>query len=67
MDAGANMEKIRFRHIEDVNKNIDPVDVTLKILQPKASEIYYGALSKIDRHNRCRQENMDTENKLQTH
>ena len=67
MDAGANMERIRSRQLEDVSTNADPVDVTLKILQPKASEIYYGDFSKIDRHNRCGQESLDIEKKLQTH
>ena len=43
MDVGANMERIRSRQIEDVSKNAYPMYVTLKILQPKASEIYYGA------------------------
>ena len=43
MDAGDNMERIRSCQIEDVSKNVDPVDITLTIPQPKASEIYYGA------------------------
>ena len=67
MDAGANMERIRSRQLEDVSKNADPMDVTLTIPQPTASDIYYGACSKIDQHNICRQEYQDIENKLQTH
>ena len=37
MDDGANTKRIRSH-----STNSDPVDVTLTILQPKASEIYYG-------------------------
>ena len=64
MDAGANMERIRSRQLHDVNTNADPVDVTLTIPQPKASEIYYGACSKIYRHNRCQQESLEMDKKL---
>ena len=39
MDAGDDMERIRSRQLEDVSTNADPVDVTLTIPQPKASEI----------------------------
>ena len=39
MDSGANMERIRYRQIEDVSTNEGTVDVTLTILQPKVSEI----------------------------
>ena len=67
MDDGANMERIRFRQIKDVITNSDPVDVTLKIPQPKASEFYYGACYKINLHNRCRQESSEIERNLQTH
>ena len=67
MDAGDKIERICSRQIEDVSKNSYLVDVTLTVLQPKASEIYYGACSKIDRHNRCQQEFLDIEKKLQTH
>ena len=67
MDAGANIERIRSRHLEDVSTNADPVDVTLTILQPKASYVYYGDCSKIERQNRYRQEFLDIEKKLQTH
>ena len=66
MDAGANIERIRSRHLEDVSTNADPVDVTLTILQPKASEINYGACSNIDQHNRRQQESLDVEKKIQT-
>ena len=54
MDSGANMERIRSHHLEEVGTDADTVDVNLTIPQPKASEIYYSACSKIDRHNRCR-------------
>ena len=46
MDARANIEIIRSCQFKDVSTNVDTMDVTLRILQPKASEIYYGACSK---------------------
>ena len=58
---------IRSRQLEDVSTNADPVDVTLTIPQPKASDIYYGAYSRIDQHNIFQQESLDIEKKLQTH
>ena len=67
MDSGANMERIRSRQLEDVSTNADPVNVTLTNPQPKASDIYYGACSKIDQHNICQQESLYIEKKLQTH
>ena len=67
MNTGANMERIRSHHLEDVSTNVDPVNVTLTTLQPKAPEIYYVAYSKIKRDNRYRQESSDIEKKLQTH
>ena len=60
-----NMERIRSHQLEYVSTNADPVGVNLTITQPNASEIYYGACSKIDRHNRCLQESLDIEKKLQ--
>ena len=59
MDAGSNMERICSPQLEDVSTNADPVDVTLALPQQKASEIYYGACSKIDQHNRCQQESLE--------
>ena len=67
MDNGDNMERTRSLHIEDASTNADPIDVTLTIPQPKASEIYYGACSKINQHNRFLQESLNIEKKLQTH
>ena len=67
MYAGANMERTRSRQLEDVSTNVDTEDITLTIPQPKASEIYYGACSKIYRHNRFRQESLEIDKKLQTH
>ena len=37
MDAGDNMENICSCQLEDVSTNVDPVDVTFTISQPKAS------------------------------
>ena len=64
MDAGANMERICYRQLEDISTNIDPVDVTHTIPQPKVSDIYYDACSKTDRHNISQHESLDIENKL---
>jgi len=47
--------------------NAAPTRVQLNIRQPKAAEIYYQACAMIDRHNRCRQDDLCLERKLVTH
>ena len=41
--------------------------VTLTVPQPQVAETYYCCCSQIDRHNRCRQDDLRLEHKLVTH
>lgn len=41
--------------------------VALTVRQPEVAELYYGCCSQIDRHNRCRQDDLRLERKLGTH
>ena len=45
---------------EDPDPNADPNMVQLTIPQPITEELYYSACGQIDRHNRCRQERLET-------
>jgi hypothetical protein len=46
--------------------NVEPERVTLKIPQPEADKIYYGACGMIDWRNCCRQDDLQLERKLGT-
>jgi hypothetical protein len=50
-----------------VRTNELPVLVELSVPQPQAAEIYYSCCGMIDRHNRCRQDDLHLERKLGTH
>jgi len=39
----------------------------VSVPQPEVAEIYYGCCAQIDRHNRCRQDDLRLEHKLGTH
>jgi len=41
--------------------------VALAVPQPLVAETYYGCCAQIDRHNRCRQDDLRLEHKLVTH
>ena len=41
--------------------------VDMEVRQPEVAENYYGACAAIDQHNRCRQDDLMLERKLQTH
>jgi len=45
----------------------EPELVEFTIPQPKAAEIYYNCCASIDRHNRCRQDDLMLEKKFGTH
>ena len=60
------MQPSRLRHIEDVIKNADPVEVELVIPQPKKVKTYYYVCAKIDQHNRFIQDSLNLEKKLGT-
>ena len=57
--------RTRWRQ-EEPAPNADPNIIELTTPQPITAEIYYSACGKIYRHNRCRQESLDTEKKLGT-
>jgi Transposase IS4 len=62
------MPYIRDRWRQVSNEiNADPTRVQLTVPQPKAAELYYMVCSKIDQHNRDRQDTLMIERKLQTH
>jgi hypothetical protein len=55
-------------HWQQVSKepNAAPVRVELDIPQPQATELYYSVSGMIDWHNRCRQNDLQLERKLET-
>lgn len=52
--------------MEDVKTSADPEHLEMYIPQPKAAEIYYDVCGAIDRHKRCRQDDLMLERKLGT-
>jgi hypothetical protein len=55
---GAKYSSTRWRQLEYGAKR-----VTLDIKQPRVAELYYGSCAMIDRHNRCRQDDLMLERK----
>ena len=51
---------------EDPAPNSEPNVVDLNISQTITEDMYFSACDKIDSHNRCRQESLDTKTKLGT-
>jgi hypothetical protein len=62
---GSEFVRHRWRQV-DPTPNADPERVELRVPQPKAAEIYYGACGLIDQHNRHRQSTLGIETKLPT-
>jgi len=56
----------RWRQV-DAARNAEPVNITLEIPQPHATEVYYSVCSMIDRSNRARQDDLEIERVLGTH
>ena len=65
LSDGTPIVRQRWRQIGD-DPEADPTRVELTIPQPKAAETYYTACSKIDQHNRHRQDTLMLERKLVT-
>ena len=63
MDKGRPYTYTRWRQ-EEPAPNAEPNMVELTTPQPFTVELYYSAYGKIDRHNSCRQESLDIENKV---
>lgn len=59
---GAPCERVRWRQVGDHAER-----VTLTVPQPEVAEVYYATCAQIDRHNRCRQDDLRLEHKLGTH
>jgi len=59
---GAPCERLRWRQLDGGAER-----VAVSVPQPEVAEIYYGCCAQIDRHNRCRQDDLRLEHKLGTH
>jgi hypothetical protein len=59
---GAMCGRTRWRQLEGSAQR-----VTVEVKQPHVAELYYSSCSMIDRHNRCRQDDLMLERKCQTH
>jgi hypothetical protein len=67
LSAGVPITRIRTQQVEEVEtNNADPQRLLLTIHQPKAAGLYYTMCGKIDQHNRCRQDTLNLEKKLET-
>jgi hypothetical protein len=64
LDNGAPYTRERWRQL---TPDAEPVKVELQVQQPKAAEMYYDCCAAIDRHNRCRQDDLMLEKKFITH
>ena len=51
---------------KDEEPNAEPEHLILVFDQPKACELYYACCAIVDRHNRCRQADLQLEKKLVT-
>lgn len=58
---GASLERVRWRQVDGA-----PQRVALSVPQPQVVETYYSTCAAVDRHNRCRQDELRLEHKLQT-
>lgn len=58
-EEGEPYSRIRWRQLED-----GPKRVKLIVPQPKVCELYYSACAQIDRHNGCRQADLNLEKKV---
>lgn len=63
---GSSYVRKRWRQLTDVELDENPEKVELEVPQPLASEVYYNTCGAIDQHNRCRQDDLNLEKKLQT-
>jgi Transposase IS4 len=66
LTAGSPISRQCVQQIEEVETNADPERVHITLDVPKAAEIYYSTCGKIDQHNRCRQDTLNLEKKLET-
>jgi len=60
--AGTPCSRLRW-----LQEDVTAFRGALTVPQPVVAETYYGCCAQIDRHNRCRQDDLRLENKLVTH
>jgi hypothetical protein len=65
LQPGRAYSRTCWQQVSEV-QNAEPERVNLQIPQPEAAELYYSACGMIDRHNRCRQDDLQLEKKLGT-
>ena len=58
---GTPYARIRWRQTEE-----GPKQMELIVPQPEVVETYYSSCSQVDRHNRCRQDDLTLEKKIET-
>jgi hypothetical protein len=66
ISPGPPIQRTRVQQVTDVESNEDPVRVDMVLDCPKAAAIYYSTCGKIDQHNRCRQDTLKLEKKIET-
>jgi hypothetical protein len=65
LQPGRAYSRTRWQQVSEV-RNAEPERVNLQIPQPEAAELYFSACGMIDRHNCCRQDDLQLEKKLGT-
>lgn len=65
LGEGTPVTRERWRQVNQ-EPNADPERVDLVVPQPLACEIYYSTNAAIDNHNRCRQDTLMLERKIET-
>ena len=67
LQEGTPYFRDRWRQVDKDDTEADPEKVQVVVPQPKAAKCYYSCCSKIDQHNRDRQDTLGIEQKLWTH
>jgi len=65
ISLGRQIQRTRVQQLTDVETNDDPVRVDMALDCPKAASTYFSTCGKIDQHNRCRQDTLNLEKKIQ--
>lgn len=66
LSAGEPIERIRWRQVAEVEDDEPPERLKFDVNVPECAELYYSTCGAIDCHNRCRQDALDIEKKLET-
>jgi Transposase IS4 len=65
LSAAVPITRIRTQQVQELDSNNDPERMEMTIHQPKAAALYYTTCGKNDQHNRCRQDTLNLEKKLE--